>query len=79
MTDSSDRTTVTVTPDLRDRLKANRTVKEEPMRKVIERALDALEGETDTDTEDAGVTYDDIVAANRQALRDELPEEVIGR
>jgi len=44
MTDT-DRTTATMPSSVRDRAKALRTVEEEPIWKVFDRALDALEGD----------------------------------
>jgi hypothetical protein len=89
--DANDRTTMTAPPRVRDRAKALRTVEEEPLWKVLDRALDALEVGDRLDADDAGATtdslaeridaldtvdYDDLVAANRQALREELPDGV---
>ena len=74
---------------VRDRVKANRKVDEEPLWKVIDRALDALETDSDPvetpsvdlaemlEDLDGPADYDDLVAACRQALREELPEEVL--
>jgi len=88
MTDDTDRTTMTAPGRVRDRVKENRKVDEEPLWKVIDRALDALEGNPTTEDVPAldieamlaeydGVEYEDLVAACREALRDELAAEAL--